>query len=112
MIIKGQNMSAIEDFIDAVQGHHFVEAHEILEHDWKDLKKAGSKDQANILKGLINGTTAIALHVKGKKEQCTKIWSAFDKYKILLDTTEIENKERYIFAKELLEEKYEEVINR
>ena len=105
-------MSAIDDFIDAVQGHHFVEAHEILEHDWKDLKKAGFKDQANILKGLINGTTAIALFVKGKKEQCTKVWTAFDKYAPLLDTTEIENKERFIYAKELLEEKFEEVTNR
>jgi len=105
-------MSAINEFIDAVQGHHFVEAHEILEHDWKDLKKAGFKDQANILKGLINGTTAIALHVKGKKEQCIKIWSAFDKYKPLLETTEIEDKDRYIYAKELLEEKFEEVTNR
>ena len=105
-------MSAIDDFIDAVQGHHFVEAHEILEHDWKDLKKAGFKDQANILKGLINGTTAIALFVKGKKDPCLKVWSTFEKYKELLDTTEIENKDRYIFAKELLEEKYEEVLNR
>jgi len=105
-------MSAIEEFIDAVQGHHFIEAHEILEHDWKDLKKAGLKDQANILKGLINGTTSIALFVKGKKEQSTKIWSAFEKYKPLLDTTEFENKERFIYAKELLEEKFEEVVNR
>lgn len=105
-------MSAINDFIDAVQGHHFVEAHEILEHDWKELKKAGLKDQANILKGLINGTTSIALFVKGRKEQSAKIWCAFEKYKILLDTTEIEYKERYIYAKELLEEKFVEITNR
>ncbi len=105
-------MNAINDFIDAVQGHHFIEAHEILEHDWKDLKVAGLKDQANILKGLINGTTAIALFVKGKPEQCIKIWNAFEKYIPLLDTTDIENKDRFIYAKELLEEKYKEITNR
>ncbi len=105
-------MSAINNFINAVQKHHFVEAHEILEHDWKDLKEAGEKDQANILKGLINGTTAIALFVKGRKESCLKVWSTFEKYKVLLETTEIEDKDRFIFAKELLEEKFEEVTNR
>jgi len=105
-------MSAIDDFIDAVQGHHFVEAHEILEHDWKDLKKAGMKDQAHILKGLINGTTAIALYVKGREDAYLKVWSTFEKYKGLLDTTEIENKERFIYAKELLEEKQEEILSR
>lgn len=105
-------MSAINYFIDAVQKHHFVEAHEILEDDWKELKKAGKKDQANILKGLINGTTAIALFVKGKNEPCLKVWSTFEKYKILLETTDIEDKDKFIFAKELLEEKFEEVTNR
>jgi len=103
-------MSAIDDFIDAVKDHQFVEAHEILEHDWKDYKKAGFKDQAKILKGLINGTTAIALHVKGRPVQCLKIWEAFEKYKPLLQTTELENKERFIVAKELLEKKFSEIV--
>jgi len=105
-------MSSIDEFIDAVQKHHFVEAHELLEHDWKEYKNQGLKDHANVLKGLINGTTAIALHVKGRPEQCTKIWAAFEKYKPLLDTTPLDDIERFIYAKELLEEKYEEILSR
>lgn len=105
-------MQAIDNFIKAVQKHHFVEAHELLEDDWKTYKKDGLKDKAKILQGLINGTTAIALHVKGRPEQCLKVWATFNKYKILLDTIELENKERFIFAKELLEEKFVEITNR
>ena len=89
-------MTAIDKFIEAVQKHQFKEAHELLEDDWKAYKKIGLKDHARILKGLINGTTAIALFVKGRLPQCLKIWKAFNKYMQFLETTALENKERIL----------------
>jgi len=103
-------MTSIDRFIEAVQKHQFKEAHELLEDDWKAYKKIGLKDHARILKGLINGTTSIALFVKGRPPQCLKIWAVFNKYMPLLDTTDLENKERFIYAKELLEKKFAEVV--
>jgi len=103
-------MTSIDKFIEAVQKHQFVEAHELLEDDWKEYKKIGLKDHARILKGLINGTTAIALFVKGRPPQCEKIWAVFNKYMPLLDTTNLENKQRFIDAKVLLEKKFKEVV--
>ena len=103
-------MTSIDKFIEAVKTHQFVEAHELLEHDWQAYKKTGLKDHARILKGLINGTTAIALFVKGRPPQCLKIWAVFNKYMPLLDTTDLDNKQRFIDAKELLEKKFKEVV--
>ena len=54
-------MSAIETFIQMVQNEEFAPAHEVLEHDWKAYKKQNQMQQAKVLQGLINGTTALAL---------------------------------------------------
>lgn len=57
-------MSAIETFIQMVQNEEFAPAHEVLEHDWKAYKKQNQMQQAKVLQGLINGTTALALYKK------------------------------------------------
>ncbi len=59
------NKKPIDNFIEALQEHKFVEAHEILEDDWKTFKKQGLKLEAKAIQGLINGATALALyHIK------------------------------------------------
>ena len=103
-------MYKIDEFISMVNNHEFVEAHEVLEHDWKMLKKEGQKEKAKFLQGLINGTTAIALFVKGKKDGCVRVWGTFLKYKYLINEIEIHDKQKYIDAIELLEKKYDEVV--
>ena len=103
-------MYKIDEFMTMVNNHEFVEAHEVLEHDWKKLKKEGQKDKAKFLQGLINGTTAIALFLKGKKDGCIRVWATFEKYKYLLDEIDIHDKSKYEDAIKLLEKKYDEVV--
>ena len=53
--------TAIDRFIFAIENGYFVEAHELLEDDWNMYKKQGQTKKALMLKGLINGATALAL---------------------------------------------------
>lgn len=103
-------MYKIDEFMSMVNNHDFVDAHEVLEHDWKELKKAGEKDKAKFLQGLINGTTAIALFVKGRKDGCIRVWGTFLKYKHLIHEISIHDKSKYEDAIKLLERKYNEVV--
>ena len=81
--------TAIDRFIFAIKNGYFVEAHELLE--------------ALVLKGLINGATALALfHIKKKEEGHKKVWLAFEKYIPLLEEVDFEEKEKYYEAKEFL----------
>ena len=95
--------TSIDRFIFAIENGYFVEGHELLEDDWRELKKQGQKDKALVLKGLINGSTALALyHIKKRPHSYEKVWTAFEKYLPLLDSVEFEEKEKYYFAKEIL----------
>jgi len=65
--------TAIDRFIFAIENSYFVEAHELLEDDWNYYKKQGEINKALVLKGLINGATALALfHIKKKKKDTKK----------------------------------------
>ena len=95
--------TAIDRFIFAVKNGYFVEAHELLEDDWNYYKKQGEKEKALVLKGLINGATALALfYIKKRPESYKKVWLAFEKYTPLLDDEHFEEKEKYYYAKEYL----------
>ena len=95
----------IDEFIKLVANHKFVEAHEILEEDWKELKKI-DKTTAKFFQALINGTTAIALYIKGREDACLKVWSTFEKNKKLITDIIIDDKTLYYDAIKLLEDKY------
>ncbi len=102
--------NAIDRFILAIENGYFVEAHELLEDDWNYYKKQGEKEKALVLKGLINGATALALfHIKKRPESYKKVWLAFEKYLPLLDEVEFEEKDKYYFAKSRLIELRNEV---
>jgi hypothetical protein len=97
---------AINRFIFAVENEMYVEAHELLEDDWNLYKKQGQKNKALVLKGLINGATALALyHIKKRPAGYQKVWPVFLKYLPLLDDIEIEDKNKFYEAKNLLIEK-------
>lgn len=104
-------MSAIQTFITMVQNEEFAPAHEILEHDWKHYKQQGELQKAKALQGLINGTTALALFKKGKIEGYKKVWDTFLKYHTLLDTLELDDKDYFLEARELLFKKNKEVTS-
>jgi len=98
--------TAIDRFIFAVENEMYVEAHELLEDDWNLYKKQGQKNKALVLKGLINGATALALyHIKKRPAGYQKVWPVFLKYLPLLDDIEIEDKNKFYEAKNLLIEK-------
>ena len=95
--------TAIDRFIFAVENGFYVEAHELLEDDWNLYKKQGEKEKALVLKGLINGATALALyHIKKRPESYKKVWPAFEKYVPLLDVVDFEEKEKYYYIKNRL----------
>ena len=95
--------TAIDRFIFAIENGYFVEAHELLEDDWNYYKKKGEINKSLVLKGLINGATALALyHIKKRHESHKKVWLAFEKYVPLLDSVEFEGKKKYYKAKEIL----------
>lgn len=95
--------TAIDRFIFAIENGYFVEAHELLEDDWNMYKKQGEKEKALVLKGLINGATALALyHIKKRPLGFDKVWPAFIKYIPLLDEVNFEEKDKYYKAKEIL----------
>ena len=100
-----QNRYKIEEFLNLVSNHKFIQAHEVLEDDWKELKKI-DKITAKFFQALINGTTAIALYLKGREDACLKVWGTFTKNKILIDEINIEDKTLYYEAIKLLEHKY------
>lgn len=105
-------MSDIDKFIEAIKNDQFVEAHELLEHDWKAFKKAGEKEKAKALQGLINGATALALYkIKNRPEAYKKVWPVFIKYKNLLETVELADIEKYQQARDILEEKNIIIVN-
>ncbi|WP_428026741.1 DUF309 domain-containing protein [Arcobacter sp.] len=99
---------SIEQFIIAIKEERFVEAHELLEDEWRDYKKNNEKLKAKAVQGLINGATALALFRKNRYEAYEKIWKVYEKYKNLLD--ELESK-KYYEASEILELKRNTIVN-
>jgi len=97
----------IKGFIELIENHDFVEAHEVLEDDWNALKKLGDKKSAKFLQGLINGATSIALHVKGRPAACTKVWGAFERNIHLLDEVALNDRHEYVYAIDLLQKQYD-----
>ena len=103
--------TAIDRFLFAIENGYFVEAHELLEDDWNMYKKQWQKENALVLKGLINGATALALFHKKKRPQgYEKVWLTFIKYIPLLDKVSFEEKEKFYKAKKILEELNKEII--
>lgn len=98
--------TGIDEFLKMVEQNHFVEAHEVLENEWKKFKKAGMKDEAKFLQALINGATSIALWIKKRPEPSLRVWEVLQKNKYLIETINLEDKEKYLLAIKLLEDKF------
>ena len=102
-------MKELKEFLHVVENNDFVEGHEILENKWKEWKKIPSlKEESFILKGLINGSTALALKVKKKDVPAIRVWSTFLKYSPLIEKIDSQYTPLYIEARKLLHIKYKE----
>ena len=92
-------------YITLIQNNQFIEAHSILEHLWKEKKKSNPQE-AKILKGFINGATALALKIKGKDAGAIRVWGTYEKYEPLINEIKSENTTIYKkMQKTLLEKK-------
>lgn len=100
-------MQDIDKFLHVVSRDEFVEGHEVLEDLWREWKNIEAlRDESFILKGLINGSTALALKAMGKDEPSKRVWDTFLKYEPLINTVTSKHTPKYIQARELLYQKY------
>ncbi|NOX16165.1 MAG: DUF309 domain-containing protein [Epsilonproteobacteria bacterium] len=100
-------MEGIDKFLEVVEKDEFVEGHEVLEDKWRELKKnPNTLNESKILKGLINGSTALALKNLGKEKGAKTVWDTFEKYRPLIHSEICKNSSDYKLAEKLLDEKY------
>jgi hypothetical protein len=100
-------MKDLEKFIQVVTNNEFVEGHEVIEDQWKEWKNIPERrEESFILKGLINGSTALALKVMGRENPANSVWETFEKYSPLIDTIESIHTPKYKEARALLHQKY------
>lgn len=101
----------IEKFLQFVHTNNFLEAHEILEDQWRHYKNNPTlRHESYILKGLINGATAFALKKLGRDSSANKVWGTFKKYESLIDIVDSQYTSKYKQARALLFQKYEEIF--
>ena len=100
-------MEVLQTFINVVRENAFAQAHEELELTWRRWKNDPQKrEESYILKGLINGATALALIQLGRIDGSKRVWETYEKYCPLIDTLPSENTHFYQEAKALLELKH------
>jgi hypothetical protein len=105
-------LQALEAFLQVVEEEDFVEAHEVLEETWRAWKNnPQTRQESYILKGLINGATALALVRLGREASAHKVWETYEKYRPLIETTPSPLTLDYRRACALLEAKYSEVFS-
>ena len=106
-------MKELKEFLHVVKNNDFVEGHEVLEDKWKEWKKIPAlKEESFILKGLINGSTALALKVKKRDIPATRVWDTLLKYSPLIDKIDSKYTPLYIQARELLHVKHKELFSK
>ncbi|WP_331775328.1 DUF309 domain-containing protein [Sulfurospirillum sp. 1612] len=104
-------MKDIEKFLEAICEEDFVEGHEVLEDRWRELKKnPETLDESKILKGLINGSTALALKIMGKETGAKTVWSTFEKYRPLIQSVPCVDTANYKIAEKMLDDKYQKYM--
>lgn len=104
-------MEALNIFMKVVEDEDFVEGHEVLEDDWRAWKNdPKTREESYILKGLINGSTALALWRMGRYEGAKKVWQTYEKYKPYISKTPSSLTPKYQAACKLLEYKYSQII--
>lgn len=104
-------MKDLEKFLHVVKEEDFVEGHEVIEDRWREWKNIPElREESFILKGLINGSTALALKRMGRDKPANMVWDTYLKYEPLIDTIQSKDTKLYKKARELLHVKYKEVF--
>lgn len=101
-------MEAMETFMRVVEAEEFVQGHEVLEDVWRAWKNnPQTREESYILKGLINGSTALALIRLGRPTSALRVWETYAKYRPLIATVPSPYTPLYLQAQALLDAKYE-----
>jgi len=104
-------MEELELFMRVVAEEDFVQGHEVLEDKWREWKNIPhKKEESFILKGLINGSTALALERLGRHESALRVWGTFEKYRPYILSVESPYTKDYQEAEALLVAKYQAII--
>jgi len=104
-------MKDLKEFLQVVTNNEFVEGHEVLELKWKEWKNIPSmREESFILKGLINGSTALALKVMKRDEPAQRVWDTFLKYAPLINDVDSSFTPLYKDAEKLLHKKYKDIF--
>ena len=93
---------ALKIFIDDLLRDDFYAAHEDLEHYWHTIRKT-EHPLKNLCKGFINGATAFELIKRGNIDGAKRLWSAYEKYLVLMKKG-IENYDLFVEADLILQE--------
>jgi len=75
----------LQEFIQALNEERFKDAHEVMEHQWKEYKKT-NHPITKLLKGYINGATAFELIKRGNIDGAKRLWSVYEKYLPLMNS--------------------------
>jgi len=89
-------------FIDDIKNDRFYEAHEHLEEYWHTIRKS-DHPLKNLCKGFINGATAFELIKRGNIDGAKRLWSAYEKYLVLM-VEGIENYDLFLEADSILQD--------
>lgn len=105
-------MKELKEFLEIVNKNCFIEGHEVLEDRWKEWKNIPTcRNESFILKGFINGSTALALKVMKRDKPADQVWSTFLKYSPLIEEIPSEHTPLYNQARELLFKKHQELFS-
>ncbi len=99
----------LELFIDDIENDRFVEAHEIMENYWREIRKT-DHPLKNLCKGFINGATAFELVKRNKMKGAFQLWATYEKYLPIMSEN-IENYELFYKANKLLQKLKNERLN-
>ncbi len=94
--------ATLKIFINDLKEDKFYEAHEDLERYWHTIRKS-DHPLKNLCKGFINGATAFELIKRGNIDGAKRLWSAYEKYLVLMQEG-IENYDLFCEADRILQD--------
>jgi len=75
-----------QEFIKALDGEHYFDAHEVLEKIWYENRHKDS-NEVKLIKGFINAATSFELYKLGRISASNKVWKNYLKYRQLIFKT-------------------------
>jgi len=94
----------IEQFKLCINEERFYDAHEALEELWFP-RRFEDNNEVKLLKGFINAAVSFELMKRGRKEQRSKVWANYLKYRQLLFKTDSSHLNNFYQLSRFIEQK-------